>query len=190
MDEWAAGYRRQFAGRTTVDVGYIHRDYRDRPALVETNAIDGNVFKGYSNEAQNDIFLLTTNEWNYPVYNALEILATKQTSQFQLLEASRAPGAISRGRGSRGSASFIQPDAFLLNRGMELNDNRVASSNNGLNPGTGGAEWTELVVRFAAVYHAPWKFNVATNYALQGAGGPVRSSHASRQPTRNSGRRR
>ena len=102
MDEWAAGYRRQFAGRTTVDVGYIHRDYRDRPALVETNAIyDGNVFKGYSNEAQNDIFLLTTNEWNYPVYNALEILATKQTSQFQLLEASRAPGAISRGRGSR-----------------------------------------------------------------------------------------
>ena len=73
---------------------------------------------------------------------------------------------------------------------MELNDNRVASSNNGLNPGTGGAEWTELVVRFAAVYHAPWKFNVATNYALQGRrwSGPI--IHASRQPTRNSGRRR
>ena len=92
VDEWAAGYRHQFAGRATVDVGYIHRDYLDRPALVETNGIyDGNVFRGYRNEAQNDIFLLTTNEWNYPVYNALEILATKQTDQ---LPASRKPHAL------------------------------------------------------------------------------------------------
>jgi hypothetical protein len=53
---------------------------------------------------------------------------------------------------------------------MELNDNRVASSNSGnsLNPLLGGAEWTEQVVRFSAVYHAPWKLNLATNYALQG----------------------
>ena len=67
---------------------------------------------------------------------------------------------------------------------MELNDNRVASSNNGLNPGTGGAEWTELVVRFAAVYHAPWKFNVATNYALQGRrwSGPIITRVAAADP--------
>ena len=186
MDELAAGYRRQFAGRTTVDVGYIHRDYRDRPALVETNAIyDGNVFRGYRNEAQNDIFLLTTNEWNYPVYNALEILATKQTSQFQLLGSfTRSWSHLEGTWQPRDPASFIQPDAFLLNRGMELNDNRVASSNNGLNPGTGGAEWTELVVRFAAVYHAPWKFNVATNYALQGRrwSGPIITRVAAADP--------
>jgi len=186
VDEFATGYRRQFGGRTTVDVGYIHRDYRDRPALVETNAIyDGNVFKGYSNEAQNDIFLLTTNEWNYPVYNALEILATKQTSQFQLLGSfTRSWSHLEGTWQPRDPASFIQPDAFLLNRGMELNDNRVASSNNGLNPGTGGAEWTELVVRFAAVYHAPWKFNVATNYALQGRrwSGPIITRVATADP--------
>jgi hypothetical protein len=170
VDEWAAGYRHQFGGRATVDVGYIHRDYMDRPALVETNGVyDGNVFKGYRNEAQNDIFRLTTNQWNSPVYNALEILATKQATQLQLLGSlTRSWSHLEGTWQPRDPASFIQPGAFALNRGMELNDNRVASSNNGLNPGLGGAEWTELVVRFSAVYHAPWKFNLATNYALQG----------------------
>ena len=186
VDEWAAGYRHQFGGRATVDVGYIHRDYLDRPALVETNGIyDGTVFKGYRNEAQNDISLLTTNQWNYPVYNALEILATKQAKQLQLLGSlTRSWSHLEGTWQPRDPASFIQPDAFPLNRGMELNDNRVASSNNGLNPGTGGAEWTEQVVRFSAVYHAPWKFNLATNYALQGRrwSGPIITRVAAADP--------
>jgi len=169
VDEWATGYRHQFGGRATLDVGYTHRDYRDRPALVETNGIyDGSVFKGYRNEAQNDIFLLTTNEWNRPVYNALEILATKQTSQLQLLgSVTRSWNHLEGTWQPRDPASFIQPDAFPLNRGQELNDNRVASLNNGLNPNLGSPEWTEVVIRFAAAYHAPWNFNLATNYALQ-----------------------
>jgi hypothetical protein len=169
VDEWAFGYRRQLPGRATLDVGFIHRDYRDRPALVEQNAIyQGNVFVGYRNENQNDVFLLTTNEWNAPVYNALEILATKQSVRWQLLGSyTHSFNHLSGTWQPNDPASFIQPDAFPLDRGMELNDNRVASSNNGLNAGTGGAEWTENVVRFAAVYHAPWNFNIAGNYALQ-----------------------
>src|SRR5262249_29568090 len=39
VDEWAAGYRRQLPGEATVDVGFIHRDYRERTAQVEQNAI-------------------------------------------------------------------------------------------------------------------------------------------------------
>src|SRR6266540_1581247 len=39
VDEWAAGYRRQLPGQATVDVGFIHRDYKDRTALVEQNGI-------------------------------------------------------------------------------------------------------------------------------------------------------
>jgi hypothetical protein len=186
VDEWATGYRHQFGGRATLDVGYIHRNYKDRPALVETNFIyDGNVFKGVRNETQNEINLLTANEWNYPVYNALEILATKQTNQLQLLGSfTRSWSHLEGTWQPRDPASFIQPDAFPLNRGMELNDNRVASSNNGLNPGTGGAEWTELVIRFSAVYHAPWNFNLATNYALQGRrwSGPIITRVAAADP--------
>ncbi|HYN07302.1 MAG TPA: TonB-dependent receptor [Vicinamibacterales bacterium] len=177
VDEWTVGYRRQLPGQATLDVGFIHRDYRDRPALVEQNAIyEGSVFKGYRNENQNDIFLLTTNRWNSPIYKALEILASKQTDRFQLLGSfTRSFNHMSGTWQPNDPASFIQPAAFPINRGLEGNDNRGASSNNGLNAGTGGAEWTEQIVRFSAVYHAPWKFNVATNYALQGGrwSGPI-----------------
>jgi hypothetical protein len=40
------------------------------------------------------------------------------------------------------------------------------------------------VVRFAAVYHAPWKFNVATNYALQDRrwSGPIITRVAAADP--------
>ncbi len=94
---------------------------------------DGNVFVGYRNESQNDIFLLTTNEWNYPVYNALEILATKQTDRFQLLGSfTRSWSHLERDVAAetirRRSSS---PTRFPSIAGMELNDNRVASSNNG-----------------------------------------------------------
>ena len=185
VDEWAAGYRRQFAGRTTVDVGYIHRDYRDRPALVETNAIyDGNVFKGYSNEAQNDIFLLTTNEWNYPVYNALEILATKQTSQFQLrklhalLEPSRGDVAAERSRvvhparrvsPQSGDGAQRQPGCELQQRSEPGHGRRRVDGAGG--PLRGGLSRAVEVQR---------------GDQLRAAGAPVVRSdhHTSRQPTR------
>ena len=84
VDEWAVGYRRQFPGQVSVDVGFLHRDYQDRTALVEENAIyNGNVFVGYRDEALNEIFLVTPNRWNWPVYEALEIIGTKNTSRFQ-----------------------------------------------------------------------------------------------------------
>ncbi len=83
VDEWTVGYRRQLPGQAVVDVGFIHRDYRDRIALVEQNFIyEDNVFKGYYDESLNEISRLTTNEWNHPVYKAFEILATKQSSRF------------------------------------------------------------------------------------------------------------
>jgi outer membrane receptor protein involved in Fe transport len=177
VDEWTLGYRHQLPGQATVDVGFIHRDYRDRPALVEQNAIyDGSVFRGYQNENQNEIFLLTTNEWNHPVYNALEILATKQTDRFQILGSfTRSWNHLTGTWQPKDPASFIQPGAFPIDRGLESNDNRSASSNNGLNAGAGGAEWTERIVRFSAAYRAPWGFNLAANYALQAGrwSGPI-----------------
>jgi hypothetical protein len=186
VDEWTVGYRRQLPGQATLDVGFIHRDYRDRIALVEQNFIyEGNVFKGYRNESLNEISLLTTNEWNHPVYKALEILATKQSTRFQVVGSfTRSWNHLSGTWQPNDPASFIQPDAFPLDRGMELNDNRVASSGNGLNPGTGGAEWTEMVGRLSGVYHAPWRFTTAISYSLQANrwSGPILTRIAAADP--------
>src|SRR5207244_13260356 len=64
------------------DIGYMHRNFKNRTALVEQNGIyDGNVFKGYQNVALNDIFLLTVDQWNWPVYDALELVGTKRTDR-------------------------------------------------------------------------------------------------------------
>lgn len=74
IDEHILGYRRQLPGQMSVDVSYVHRDYRDRPAGVEINRIiENNVFRGYRNEAQNDIFFITNNIWNTQVYDGLEL---------------------------------------------------------------------------------------------------------------------
>ena len=85
VNEFALGFRHQFAGQWYGDIGYVYREYKDRTALVETNGIyNGNVFQGYKNVSQNAINSLTNNIWNWPVYKALEMVAAKQTAKYQL----------------------------------------------------------------------------------------------------------
>ena len=186
VDEWTVGYRRQLPGQAVVDVGFIHRDYRDRIALVEQNFIyEDNVFKGYYDESLNEISRLTTNEWNHPVYKAFEILATKQSRRFQVVGSfTRAWSHLSGTWQPNDPASFIQPDAFPLDRGQELNDNRVASLANGLNAPTGGAEWTSMIGRLSGVYNAPWGITTAISYALQAGrwSGPILTRIAAPDP--------
>lgn len=171
VNEWAVGYRRQFPGQTSLDVGFINREYKDRTAQVEQNAIyNGNVFAGYRNPALNQIYTVTNNQWNWPVYRALEIVATKQTPRLQLVASfTRVFPHLAGTWQPRDPASFIQPDAFALDRGLGSNDNRSASANNGLDTGTtpGSIEWTEQVGRASAAYHAPWDFNFSASYTYQ-----------------------
>jgi hypothetical protein len=186
VDEFAFGYRRQLPGQLSVDVGYMHRSYRDRTALVEQNAIyDGSVFRGYRNEALNDIFLLTSNEWNWPVYQALELIVTKRTSRFQILGSyTRAFSHMAGTWQPNDPASFIQPGAFDNNRGLDPNDNRSASVNNAYTAGTSGFEWLNHIARASVVYRAPWDFQVATNYSIQRGrwSGPILNRIAAADP--------
>jgi hypothetical protein len=169
VDEWAIGYRRQFPGQTSVDVGFMRRDYRHRTALVEQNGIyEGNVFSGYRDETQNEIYLLTSNVWNRPVYKSFDITATKNTSWLQILASYTRSWSHEAGTWQPNDpAFFIQPDSFPNSRGLYSNDNRSASRNNGYAAGTAGQEWMENVLRLSAVLQAPWGFAVATNYSLQ-----------------------
>ena len=186
VDEFAFGYRRQLPGQLAFDIGYMHRAYRDRTALVEQNAIyDGNIFRGYRNEALNDIFLLTSNEWNWPVYQAIELIVTKRTSRFQILGSyTRAFSHMAGTWQPNDPASFIQPGAFENNRGLDPNDNRSASVNNAYSAGTSGFEWLNHIARASVVYRAPWDFQVATNYSIQRGrwSGPILNRIAAADP--------
>jgi Carboxypeptidase regulatory-like domain/TonB dependent receptor len=189
VDEFAVGYRRQFPGQLYFDVGYIQRYYRDRTALVEQNGIyNGNVFAGYKNVDQNAIYLLTNNKWNWPVYQALEIVAAKQTSKLQILASYTQVFPHLAGTWQPNDpAFFIQPAAFSLNRGLLSNDNRSPSANNGLDitsTGTSSIEWTQQIGRANVVYHAPWSFLASASYTYQNGhySGPVFTKLAAPDP--------
>lgn len=170
VEEWSVGYRRQLPGQASLDIGFMTRDYRDRTALVEQNAIySGSVFQGYKNPALNEIYLLTNNQWNWPVYRALEIVATKQTKRFQTVASYTFVRPHLAGTWQPNDpASFIQPNAFAFDKGLPSNDNRSASTNDSINGATSSSiEWTEQVARLSAVYHAPWDFTVSGSYTLQ-----------------------
>ena len=171
VEEWAAGYRRQLPGQASVDIGFINREYKDRTALVEQNAIySGSVFQGYRDPALNEIFLVTNNQWNWPVYRALEAVFTKQTQRFQTVASyTRVWPHMAGTWQPNDPASFLQPDAFEFNRGLGSNDNRSASPNDSLSTTAtpSSIEWTEQVARVSGVYHAPWNFTLSGSYTLQ-----------------------
>ena len=174
VDEYSIGYRRQLPRQTTADIGYVHRTYKDRPALVETNGIyEDGVFKGYRDERQNEIYLLTSNIWNQPIYRAIEFIVVKRTDNVEFLgNYTRVFPHLAGTWQPNDPASFIQPDAFPIDHGLLTNDNRFASQNNGYCTGslfscTGSPEFTEHVVHLSARYTAPWHLIMATNYTMQ-----------------------
>jgi hypothetical protein len=141
---------------------------------VEVNGIyDGGVFMGYRDESLNEIYLLTPNKWNWPVYRALEFIVTKRTENLEILgNYTRVFPHMAGTWQPNDPAAFIQPDAFPMDRGLLTNDNRSASQNNGYCAGslfscTGSPEFTNHVVHLSARYTAPWDILVATNYTMQ-----------------------
>ena len=185
-DELSFGYRRQLSGRISVDVGYQSRNYKDRTALVEQNGIyEGTVFKGFRNESQNEIFLLTNNQWNYPVYRALELVVTRQGTRFQgVASYTRVFPKMAGTWQPNDPASYIQPTTFELTQGLPSNDNRSASLGNGYATGTSSIEWMNHIARVAAAWHTPWKFLVSGSYSFQKGrwSGPIFTRIAAADP--------
>ena len=102
IKEGVIGFARQFPGQMSVDLTFLRRNYKDRPALVDQNGIyDGVVFKGYIDETLNDIYLITNNTYNWFVYSGLEVSVSKRTKNMQVLAGTRAVGSTWTGHGSR-----------------------------------------------------------------------------------------
>src|SRR5262249_18953402 len=119
-NEWIVGYRQQLPGLVSVDASVVQREFRDRTALVEINGIyDNGVFKGYRNESFNDIYQITNNVWNWPVYTFLELQATKQTERLQALASyTRQWRHLAGTWQPNDPASYIQPGAFADSKGI------------------------------------------------------------------------
>ena len=125
IDEWLIGYQQQFPGQLSVDVSWVNRNYKDRPALVETNGIyDGGVFSGVIDESQNLIYRVTNNEWNWFVYNGFEITVAKRTAKMQLLGQLHAQLPASRRHMAAERPGLVHPAGRVRQQSRPRHDSR------------------------------------------------------------------
>lgn len=184
-DEYLIGYRRQFAGQLAVDAAFVRRLYKDRPALVETNAIyTGTVFGGYRNEAFNEIFLITNNEWNWFDYKALELTVAKRTNRMQILGGyTRSFQEMDGTWQPNDPAWFIQPNHFANDACLGSLRGDTTNSLAG-NADTRCSSWNKHAVRLGVTAEIAWGVRLATQYTmLSGAwSGPVVTRIAAADP--------
>ena len=188
-DEWIAGYRQQLPGQVTVDASVMRRAFRERTAVVEINGVyEGSVFKGYRNEAFNDILQITNNKWNWPVYTFLEFLVTKQTERLQAIASYTHQWRHLAGTWQPNDpASFIQPDAFSNSKGLGSVTSTFQTQNSLSSSPVLSAQQAQAIddtVRLGAVYRAPWDIVLATNYTFQSGlwSGPIFTRLAAPDP--------
>ena len=167
IDEWTLGYSRQLPAGVKVGVDYAHREYKDLPALVETNGIyDGKVFKGYKNEAFNQIYAITNNSWNRYVYDGISLNASKRGKRLQILGAYTRAFQHNAGTWQPNDpASFIQPDAFDNDKGIGSIRGNQTNSLSGT-ADTRSPSWQKHNFRLGGTYLAPKGFVLALNYSL------------------------
>jgi hypothetical protein len=194
VNEWGAGYTRQFPGQTTAGIDFTHRAFRDRPTLLDVNSVfTGNVFTGYQDPNFNQIYEVTNNQWNWPVYSSLELTLTKRTSRVQGIA-----GYVRQWRHIAGTwqpndpAQFIQPNAFANDKGIGGTAGSTTSTAeaNALSGSTmtqlqgGGAPWHDHTITSGLTWRGPGDVLLATTYTLQSGGwsGPVITRVAASDP--------
>jgi hypothetical protein len=185
IDEWITGFRRQLPKQVSVDVSFVRRYYKDRPAKEEINRIiDGVTFAGYKNVAQNDIFFITNNSWNTMVYSGLEFTVAKQTSRINVLAGYTRGWQHLDGTWVPGDpASFIQPGAFANDRGIGSIRGNETNSLSGTDS-TRSPSWQKDAFRLGAAYNGPWALTFGSNLVfLSGPySGPIVTKIAAADP--------
>ena len=174
VDETTVGYRRQLGGQLSVDASIIHRTYRDRPSLVDTNGIysDG-VFAGYRDVTQNEIYRLAANSWNWPVMTAFQVQAAKHTSRIKFTGSyTRASDYLDGTWQPNDPASFIQPGAFPNRNGIGFvigctTSGASCPDANSLTAGFGGGTWRHHIAAAGVSYQGPAHVQLAATYQFQ-----------------------
>ncbi len=177
IDEFIAGFRRQFPGSIGMDIGYINRAYKHMWATIDINGIypsgPGQPFGGFGlvDPNQGQVLQQTNNTWSQLKYQAVELTVTKNMSHgFQLIAgANRQWHKIDGTWNPTDPARFVQPDHFANNANLYMprgnNDgNSLPDTGNALSY---GPTWMKYRVNFGAVWQAPFGINVAGNLTVQ-----------------------
>lgn len=184
IDEWIVGYQRQLPGQTSVDVSFVRRNYKDRPALVETNGIYDNGVFGYRNEALNEIYLVTSNRWNWFVYSGIEVSASHRARGVQMLASyTRGFQHVDGTWQPNDPPSFIQPETFPNDHGIgSLFGNITNSYDNFIDQRNDS--WRKHIARLGATWSAPWDILLAGSYVYMTGyeSGPILTRVAQADP--------
>jgi hypothetical protein len=186
-DEFTVGYRRQLPWQMVFDVSFLRREYRDRTGYIEQNGIySGSVFAGYQDPTQNQIYLVTENTWNWPVYNGLELQFARQGRSVQVIASLSRQWRDFKGTWQPNDpASFIQPDAFPNDKGIGATKGSVGDANNLSGSSQARAQvWRDYSASVALSYLTPWGIQLATNYSYQSGlwSGPIVTRIAAPDP--------
>jgi hypothetical protein len=191
--EWLVGYRTQLPGELVVDVSYIDREYRDRPAQYDTNQIytatasGGTVWSGLVNPALNNTYYVTNNKWNWFVYQGYEITVSKQTRKLQLFSTyTYSPDHLAGTFQPYDPTAIIEPTKFADNSGLGSVRGNVTNDWTG---DTRDRMWQRSQSRTGVTWRAPWKVRLSTTITAQ-SGTPGALSLQRSLPLECTGRRR
>lgn len=176
--EWLVGYRTQLPGSIVVDASYIHREYRDRPALVDNNQIytgtpNGLIWNGLNNPAFNNYYRVTNNKWNWFVYQGYELTVSKQTQTIQLFSTySYSPDHLAGTFQPNDPVAILEPTKFANNAGLGSVRGNVTNDYTG---DTRNRMWQRHQWRTGVTWKAPWKIRFSNTLTAQSGtpGGPV-----------------
>ena len=184
LDEFSAGYNRQFPGQISVGVAATQRRYKDNFAEVDINGIypsgPGQPFGGFGLVDPNRgiVTQQTNNTWTGVVVNAVEMTFAKNMSHgFQVIaSATRQWQYLTGTWNPTDPARFVQPNAFANNRDLsqQLFGNGDDDTLNGFGRESGAA-YRPFSVRIGGQWLAPWGISVGGSYVIQAGGfvGPL-----------------
>jgi hypothetical protein len=189
IDEWSAGYRGQFPWQVSVDIAFVRRTYRNRTAAVEVNGVyDNGVFRGYRDETQNEVYHVTANRWNWPVYEGVELHAAKRTPTLQIVAGyTRAWRHLAGTWQPNDPAAILQPDAFPNRRGIggvrapiPMDANSLSGSHMTID----NLPWLDHGFNAAVAWRGPWGWSAATVVTAQSGtwSGPIVTRLAAADP--------
>jgi hypothetical protein len=176
--EWLLGYRTQLPGELVIDVSYIDREYRDRPAEYDTNQIytataSGTVWSGLVNPTLNNTYYVTNNKWNWFVYQGYEIAVSKQTKKIQLFSTyTYSPDHLAGTFQPNDPTAIIEPTKFANNAGLGSVRGYITNDWTG---DTRNRMWQRNQSRTGVTWQAPWKIRLSSTITAQSGtpGGPV-----------------